>query len=523
MLASLIVVMTGCDITSVRDAVDDFDLIIQLEPIETYVVAQIVDAETGDLVDGSIQVSFSGPDASSVIDFYSDPVTALSVRGGMLTVGVHQGIAPAESSPVRFSVTATADGYEEAMANVRIDELGEHALTIPMVPVGLDLEGSGRAGAEAWLNDGRTAAFSLTTTSAGDAASAGVSVPAGVEVRNAAGKPLAGSLTVKLAHYDGSKRAALAAFPGGFTSMQVSSATGSDEGAIIAAGFTSFSARSSEGEAAAAFSEDVSRTLEISSNAINPKTGAAYRAGDRISVLQFDASTGTWEHETEATIEQAAAKSVPALTVSYPSRRTGFQAIGSVVNTCATGMTFEFDRNGHTGTLQGTLTGSKGSGYSRNVVIPAGVNSVSVRDLPADVALELTMDLPSGGTITHPFTSTCGGREAVVLTPASAASMDVTFSVDLSCTLKLQPPFNATLNYKKRGTPGGGVSAGIPDWTTDERGRVNGGTLTIPGLYPDQTYRFILVTPEETAWEDVTITGREMHYEVDVPNDLCRR
>ena len=122
MLASLIVVMTGCDITSVRDAVDDFDLIIQLEPIETYVVAQIVDAETGDLVDGSIQVAFSGPDASSVIDFYSDPVTALSVRGGMLTVGVHQGIAPAESSPVRFSVTATADdGEPESDGPARTD------------------------------------------------------------------------------------------------------------------------------------------------------------------------------------------------------------------------------------------------------------------------------------------------------------------------------------------------------------------------------------------------------------------
>lgn len=523
MLVGVLLFSAGCDITSVRDAVDDFDLIIQLEPIETYLIVEVVDAGSGELIDGAVELSFDGNDASSIIDFYSDPIRSLDVRGGIATVGLQQGVVPQNTNPVQFRVTAAGAGYEDGLANVRIEAEGEHTLSIPLVASGMPLEGSGRAGAETWLTAGRTSSFSLTTSASAEVAAAEASVPSGSRLQSASGKELAGTLTVNLVHFDATHASVLAAFPGGFDGMTVDSDVSSADAAIMAAGFTNFSARSSEGDDAVEFSNDVSRTVGISPGAINPRTGMAYRAGDEVSVMWFNRSDGTWAHETDATIVEGFGKSSSPLSVTYPSRRTGYQAIGGVVETCPSGITFDVDRNGHDGALRGTITGPEGSGYRRSIEIPADARQITVRDLPKDVSLELNVDLPGRRSATHSFVSACGGSETVRLPAAAASSVDVNFSVDLSCTLRLQPPFNATLKYKLAGTPGGGVSAGIPEWTTDNQGRVDGGSLTIPGMYLDETYRFILITPDETAWEDVTISGPEMHFDVDVPRDLCRR
>ena len=527
--APLLLFMMGCDITSVRDAVDDFDLIIQLEPIETYLIVEIVDAETGDLINGSVELSFDGPDAGSIIDFYSDPVRHLEIRGGMAMIGVQQGIVPQEGSPVLFRVTADGAGYDEGFANVRLDDRGEHKLSIPLASVNHPLQGSGRAAAETWLTAGRTAAFSLSTRANSDVAAADVFIPAGSSLKTADGKDLAGSLTVNLTHFDATHSSALTGFPGGFAATTVRNGSTSGPATIVAAGFTNFTARSSEGDVAAEFSHDVVRTVEIAPNALNPQTGTAYQPGDNVTILGYNRGTGEWEYETTATVEAGASKSgsvpegasVPSVT--YSSRRIGFLVIGGVVEACSSGITFHIDRNGHDGALRGMITGPDGSGYMRSIEVPAGSNQVTVRELPDNVRLELRIDLPGGQNLRHSFLSSCGGREQVSLPASSASAVDVHFSVDLSCTLRLQPPFNATLNYKLRGAPGGGVSAGVPDWTTDAHGRVTGGSLVVPGMYMDESYRFILVTPEETAWEDVTITEAEMHFDVDVPQDLCRR
>lgn len=520
-LLPLFFVVIGCDITSVQDAIDDFDLIIQLEPIDTYVIGQVIDAQTEELIEKEVTVEISGPDAGSIVDFYSDPVTHLNVRGGMLTLGIRAGATPASGAPVDVMLHVSADGYEEALVNVRLEAAGEHPVSVHLVPEHGAVQGRRRAGAQSWLNDGRTAAFALHTEQSEDGASASVSVPADAEVYSATGSPLAGTLTTELTYFSTGAREAMAAFPGGFQGVRVKNGAATTAAAMVTAGFVNLSARSSDGTAAARFGQDLERVIDIAPGTINPNTGSPYAAGDVLDVMQFDREAGAWQRVAEATLVASAGKQAGGLAAWYAAPQTGFQALATVLPTCE--VELEVRRNGHRGALKGRLSGTSGAGYQRQVTVPAGNDRISLGGLPAGVQLELELEMPSGGRVTWQFTPSCGGREVIHLPPPPAPAVDVSFSVDLSCTLKLQPPFNATLNYKRRGTPGGGTSAGIPSWTTDAQGRVTGGTLDIPGMYLDETYRFILITPEETAWEDVTITATEMHYEVDIPRDLCRK
>src|SRR5687768_12043358 len=88
LLLTLTAGMAGCDLTDLKDAVDDFDLIIELPPINTVVNAQIVDVRTQDPIGVPVVLTFSGSNASRLIDAYSDPITTLTVRNGQASFGI---------------------------------------------------------------------------------------------------------------------------------------------------------------------------------------------------------------------------------------------------------------------------------------------------------------------------------------------------------------------------------------------------------------------------------------------------
>ena len=64
-LLILLVLLAGfgvasCDLTGLTDAVDDFSIVIGLEPINTSASVLITDAATGELVTRPLRVQFNG-------------------------------------------------------------------------------------------------------------------------------------------------------------------------------------------------------------------------------------------------------------------------------------------------------------------------------------------------------------------------------------------------------------------------------------------------------------------------------
>lgn len=515
-------VLTGCDIDAVRDATDNFDLIIQLEEIETYAIGNILDAETDEPVTATVEVTFEGDDASLLIDYYSDPVSSMSVKGGFFGVGVSAGVHASPQAPVRVNVLARANGYEDAIVPLVITSAGENSFDLYLTPRNRTVTGTARQEVVQNSVDGRVEATAVETApEQTSGASARVEIDAQNRLLDADGRALSGQIRTSLSYYSPRASASLAAFPGGFNAPQVEDDRGKRSAGIMTAGFVNVGATGADGRAAARFENPVRHVIELPESGTNPVTKAPYAAGDELSVLHFDAQRGVWKAIATAKVDAAAGKASGTNTVAFSSTATGFHAVGSLTDACE-GWDLVVQRNGHRGSIVVTVTGEDG-GFRRRVDIPAGKDRVTLSGMPDGAAFGLDIRTPDGEVVTQRVTPACGGVEVVSLPAPTSQPTDVLVTVDFSCTLRLQPPFNATLKYKRVGEPGAGVTAGTPDWRVDEHGRVVGGSLEVPGMYLNQNYRVTLITPEDTESRDVFIDSADFFYDVDVPGDLCRR
>lgn len=208
LLVAAILLLAGCDMGGLDDFGDDFSLIIELEPINTTVNAQVVDAGTLEPI-GDVELTFGGADAASLIDVYSDPLSALTAGKGIVSFGVHNAVVPTPESPVTFTVAARREGYLSARQRVTLAETGSGALTIYLTPSNATQQVPGTSGTTnrevATDAGGRLAAAVQVSTPAQTdvGARAELSLPAGAAAVDREGRPLTGQLTTSLRVFDG--------------------------------------------------------------------------------------------------------------------------------------------------------------------------------------------------------------------------------------------------------------------------------------------------------------------------------
>lgn len=213
--ALMALALVGCDIQAAKDAFNDFDLIIELEPINTVLNGIIVDNSSGELVNAELE--FSGPGAGVLIDAYSDPITSLHAESGVVTFGIQNAVVPSEGSPVELTVTATSEGYYTTSETFEITETGDIQFTVTMnrSDVNASVTGTSTARSTGTSTDSGGAVTQSTTVAtlqtAQTNATAAVAVPAGAIALTAAGAPLTGQLTIDVRSYDSG--AGLAALP----------------------------------------------------------------------------------------------------------------------------------------------------------------------------------------------------------------------------------------------------------------------------------------------------------------------
>jgi hypothetical protein len=487
--------LPACDFDAAVDAVDRFDLIIQLEPIESFAIGQITDAVTGDLVHSDAKVSVSGRDRDYVVDFYGDNVQEVRARSGMFTLGVQPGLSPSKSAPIQFALTVDVPGYERGYATIEFTEVGERPIRISLVPENAQIEGAATGSASA------TSGESLQVSANGSDMAAEVSVPA-ASWRRADGSSASGDIHARVRYHGvGSKAAS------GLPVPVLDSGEAFAPLGVVTLDFRDGTGTFVEADA------DAAVRMSIPNHAVNPETGVPFQPGDAIQVAGFDPRTGSWSVIGEAKLEVAADKAGQKGWI-MPTVR-GYSMVAPSIFPQSSPFRLDIVRNGHAGLINVSLSSPTWPMLHAHRVRP-GESTVETDQ--AYFPVSYSLHLPDGTVYSG---STMDATHVVTLPAAQKAGSDVTFEVDLSCTLKLQPPFNAALYYRLASGSGAGDSAGVPTWKTDAYGRVTGGTLTIPGMLVGERYRFTLVTPEETGWEEIDITSTSMRYEADVPIDLC--
>lgn len=204
--ALMAIALVGCDVTAVEEAFEDFDLIIELEPINTVVNGIVVDNSNGNLVAATLE--FSGPGASVLVDAYSDPITSLEAESGVVTFGIQNAVVPSESSPVELTVTASADGYYTNSQTFEITETGDSQFTVSLTSssISASVVGTSSTSDSNTTTDSGGAVTQQVTVStqqtAQTTATAAVAVAQGATPITAAGTPLTGQLTIDLRSYD---------------------------------------------------------------------------------------------------------------------------------------------------------------------------------------------------------------------------------------------------------------------------------------------------------------------------------
>lgn len=123
-----IVLFNACDFNKLKDAIDDFKVVVELEPIETSAVVQLLDATTDDLVTGQVKVTFldenGEPDDNTFIDSYSMAISEVTVTNGFVNFGIRNEIVPTEDNPILVTLLIEKEGYKDRYETIVIEDTG---------------------------------------------------------------------------------------------------------------------------------------------------------------------------------------------------------------------------------------------------------------------------------------------------------------------------------------------------------------------------------------------------------------
>lgn len=114
----------GCDTDPLTNAIDDFGVVIELEPINSYVGLGIYEVGTGIPISGTVSIEFEPEIANDIIDIFSDPIPTLSFDGGFTNFGISNELVPSFEDPVSIRMTISADGYLTETFNFSVLDTG---------------------------------------------------------------------------------------------------------------------------------------------------------------------------------------------------------------------------------------------------------------------------------------------------------------------------------------------------------------------------------------------------------------
>jgi hypothetical protein len=510
--------LAGCDLSGPQEAIDDFELIIGLEPINTVVSGQIMDAATGELVEDEVVLQFTGEDSDAIIDVYSDPLSKQTVNGGLISFGIDNSVVPSDDNPVRFTVVAEADGYLEASEAIVLRSTEDEQFTLHIVDEDNPPEGSSSTQDTGGKSDSQgtiTSGFDVETPEEQQSkGSASITVDDGTVASDASGNPLTGQLTTRLTYFNNSSERSLRSLPGGVDS-------GPNGNPLVTAGFASINISDQNGRSARTFNKPIDIGLRVPADMTNPATGQPVQPGETIDVYSYESEDGEWVAEGEVTLGEE--QSDGTFRVSHAADHLSYYSLGFAgINSCQTGATINVNRNGNTGPLDVNVSAQ---GVSRQYRVRTGESSVTLRDAP-DMSVQVSISVPGGTSMQT--VDLCSGSYTFELPEPPNQLLDVTFELVPVCSnsnegVRVESIPSFVVYYRKSDAQGASWNrGGKVEWTFNEEAKsLERGTLSIDGLEEGQTYIFKTTYEGETKTRQETVTGETIRIEENA-DDYCQ-
>jgi hypothetical protein len=532
-MASLLLVITlsSCDTGPLTNAVDDFRVIVGLEPINTSSAVMLVDAATGELITSDVQVSFDGPNGGDVIDIYSDPLAQRSISSGILTFGISNDAVPSDESPVEVTLRLEAAGYVTTTKTATLTSEGTNEFTFRMMnknnlPQGVSNTASseGQAGSDGAVQSDFTVEGNASSGNGGGVA---IDVASGTVFTDANGNPLSGQLTTEMNYFDPDEQEAMLSLPVELEDDEgnpVITAGGSTISITDANGNTATSTGAAKTVAGKVRAGGTSYTVAVPDGFVNPKTNQPVAAGDQVSILIYD-SVFSYFSSTQSTITQLAggklgvnvqSETVPGLILlMFRISKSAYCGRAQI----------NLTRNGDEGSARVDLAGA---GFAAEFILPANTTShtATINIVSKDYSYRIQA---ASGVLegTHNF---CEGPLDISLPGFAGANIiDADVEVSLSCknngVVSVTDIPGASVAYRKTdaatGTPWKIATA--LNWTfDDDTNSLTGGNFEVKGVEQGAMYTFKMVYEGDEYSRDVEITGTSTSYTETIDSGICQ-
>jgi len=521
--------VTSCDLTKIEDAVDNFSIVIGLEPINTSATVVITDAVTGELVNAKVETVFSGANGSDVIDMYSDPIQQAEVDNGVLNFGLSNDVEADENNPATVSLRMSAPGYLSVTRNVEISQTGDNSYTVSLVrrdnsPAGIEVSNGsgGTTDVNGVTSEDVTVTISSTATETNEETGASLSVPSGSVFITGDGTPLTGTLRTEAVFYNADEPAAVSA-------VQSELLANSGDSVATMLGAVDISIKDSNGNEATSVQTSGSSAGKAVSN-----------TGDYI--VNFILNANTYSELTQVlrlayisptTAERFIIYKVPEVQqldngrveLRYLLNSSLFRSMALVYfSEQPCNSTLSINRNGNEGTFEYEIVEK---GFFRSGNLQADSDKIALRNITRGTK-SIRIKLPH--TTIEQSIDLCGtGNPTIELPSPPPALIDSEISATLSCTnpsekVRVTDIPAASILYRESnhspGTPWR-VASNLT-WNYDEGTQaLTGGSFTATGVETGTEYVFGVTYDNNFEKTTLTITGQQTVYTAVVDTDIC--
>lgn len=285
------------------EILDNFTIRISPEMFEHAVSIAVIDAADSSAIE-DVTLTVQGDHAEDIYTIFGE--RDFKVERGFIELGLHRRANPAIDNPVLVELYLSAPGYLGRTYTVEFTQDQDIIVVdIPMVSLASPPNGVKFATKSEALSGGTLTNAVELSVDAGSMSNQGmkINLPTGLEFFNANGVKLSGSnLEVIAGHFDTENEQSLSSFPGGFELNSVTLPDGSEtDGNFITAGFTTLD-MTVDGQEVKTFNQDITVTMDVSDQLVNPETGAALAVGDQIPIWSYDDAENAWGYEKVGTV-----------------------------------------------------------------------------------------------------------------------------------------------------------------------------------------------------------------------------
>lgn len=506
--------LVGC-----KKPTEGVDLIIDTQTNETSLALQFVDAKTGEQITSTdaLKITITGDDKSIVTNNIGK--VDFSTEDGFLELYFSESKTPSSSSPIRFNLNVTANGYLSNVIPIEISSTGINSQKVSLVkfqnaPNGVGITETPISNID--VNCKMTSDFTFDATpesSAFEKTTASIIIPSGTILQDANGKALKGTVNAQMAYFNAQDQECLAAFPGG-----MSATTNKGEDIVFkSAGLVSLDLYASNGEVKR-FSQPITMNFQIPSG-VTDAEGKSVVEGTKIPAWSFDESTGKWTLEDTAvvTLNQQSGKLEASIQASHLSYWNldwfwGGCSVGSKVKVVSN-FTSNFFITANLISGNNPNYGAVNSGYHNYMMINLKNGSEFQFYNAFNNAATLITDF--GGKLFMP--TLCSGSYTLTI-PNTAG--------DLYKSIKV------TVNGRCKSNPGQIYRPTLPVYALDVSkstkvweyiGNMVAGKFETSKLQYGKTYRFrtSLAGKTITSPIDFTINQTEYKYDQEMPSTVC--